>query len=99
MDIEHEEYFRDMFELFRCKGWDRLMNELKDDMILLQTVKGIDNLEQLFYAKGKDHILGDLLTIGDRTLTRYEEMQAEAKEETEKPTSNEEDDILQEYFT
>lgn len=86
MDQADEKYFEEMFALFRTKGWKRLVAELEETSAALNDLTRYKDMENVFFAKGQDSTLQDIITLADRTQEAYE--LATKEDETEETGSD-----------
>ena len=70
MDKEDEKYVDAMFEMFRTKGWQMLMEDLSKDYSLYNSVTVTKDNEDLWFRKGQL----DILTFVTSLETRVERM-------------------------
>lgn len=80
IEKELEEYYRDMFELFRNKGWLTLLQDLQDNADNINSVEHATSLEDLYFRKGQLNILGTLLNLESTTTDGYEALQEDDHE-------------------
>ena len=70
MDKEEEKYVDAMFEMFRTKGWQMLMEDLSKDYNLYNSVTVTKDNEDLWFRKGQL----DALTLVTSLETQVERM-------------------------
>ena len=70
MDKEDEKYVDAMFEMFRTKGWQMLMEDLSKDYNLYNSVTVTKDNEDLWFRKGQL----DVLTLVTSLETQVERM-------------------------
>ena len=63
MDKEDEKYVDAMFEMFRTKGWQMLMEDLSKDYSLYNSVAVTKDNEDLWFRKGQLDILSKVTSL------------------------------------
>ena len=63
MDKEDEKYVDAMFEMFRTKGWQMLMEDLSKDYSLNNSVKVTKDNEDLWFRKGQLDVLSKVTSL------------------------------------
>lgn len=63
MDKEDEKYIDAMFEMFRTKGWQMLMEDLSKDYSLYNSVAVTKDNEDLWFRKGQLDILSKVTSL------------------------------------
>ena len=53
MSPEEQTMFDEYFELFRCKGWLRLEEDMEANIRAIESIHNVKDLESLWVAKGK----------------------------------------------
>ena len=61
MDKEDEKYIDAMFEMFRTKGWQMLMDRLTQDAIPINSVQATTDNEDLWFRKGQISTLNNII--------------------------------------
>jgi hypothetical protein len=72
-DNELELYFRQMNDLFRNEGWKVLMEDLKLNVPLINSVENTKDDNDLYFRKGQLNILGTILNLEETTKRGQEE--------------------------
>ena len=85
-DNELELYFRKMNDLFRNEGWQALLEDLKVNIPIINSVENTKDENDLYFRKGQLNILGTLLNLEETTKRGQEESLRE-----------EEDPIMEDY--
>lgn len=85
-DNELELYFRKMNDLFRNEGWQVLLEDLKSNIPIINSVENTKDENDLYFRKGQLNILGTLLNLEETTKRGQEESLRE-----------EEDPIMEDY--
>ena len=85
-DNELELYFRKMNGLFRNEGWQTLLEDLKVNIPIINSVENTKDENDLYFRKGQLNILGTLLNLEETTKRGQEESLRE-----------EEDPIMEDY--
>ena len=63
MDEEEEKYVDAMFEMFRTKGWQMLMEDLSKDYSLYNSVAVTKDNEDLWFRKGQLDALSKVTSL------------------------------------
>ena len=63
MDKEDEKYVDAMFEMFRTKGWQMLMEDLSKDYSLYNSVAVTKDNEDLWFRKGQMDVLSKVTSL------------------------------------
>jgi hypothetical protein len=77
MDKETEEYYSKYFDLFRTEGWKQLIEELKQNAMLINSVENTKDQEDLFIRKGQLKVLAYLLNFESNMETSFAELEKE----------------------
>ena len=77
MDKEVEEYYSKYFDLFRTEGWKQLIEELKQNAMLINSVENTKDSEDLFIRKGQLKVLAYLLNFENNMETSFSELEKE----------------------
>jgi hypothetical protein len=77
MDKEVEEYYSKYFDLFRTEGWKQLIEELKQNAMLINSVENTKDSEDLFIRKGQLKVLAYLLNFENNMETSFNELEKE----------------------
>jgi hypothetical protein len=77
LDKEVEEYYNKYFDLFRTEGWKQLIEELKQNAMLINSVENTKDSEDLFIRKGQLKVLAYLLNFENNMETSFNELEKE----------------------
>lgn len=77
IDKEVEEYYSKYFDLFRTEGWKQLIEELKQNAMLINSVENTKDSEDLFIRKGQLKVLAYLLNFENNMETSFNELEKE----------------------
>lgn len=77
MDKETEEYYSKYFDLFHNDGWKQLVEELRQNAMLINSVENTKDEEDLFVRKGQLKVLAYLLNFQSNMETSFEELEKE----------------------
>ncbi len=75
MDKEIEDYYGKYFDLFRSEGWKQLIEELKQNALLINSVENTKDQEDLFIRKGQLKVLGYLLSFESNMEASFAELE------------------------
>ena len=76
-DKELELYFRQMNELFRNKGWQNLIKDMKLNIPSIDSIENTKDVNDLNFRKGQLNIIGTILNLEETTQRGLEESQRE----------------------
>ena len=77
LDKETEEYYSKYFDLFRTEGWKQLIEELKQNAMLINSVENTKDRDDLFIRKGQLKVLAYLLNFESNMEASFEELEKE----------------------
>lgn len=77
LDKETQEYYSKYFDLFRTEGWKQLIEELRQNAMMINSVENTKDHEDLFVRKGQLKVLGYLLNFESNMETSFEELEKE----------------------
>lgn len=77
LDKETEEYYNKYFDLFRTEGWKQLIEELKQNALMINSVENTKDSEDLFIRKGQLKVLAYLLNFENNMEASFNELEKE----------------------
>jgi hypothetical protein len=77
MDKELEQYYDDMREMFNSKGWQCLVDDLKDNLSNVDSLVNVKDAEDLWFRKGQTQILSFLINLEDNIKIAQEQAEVE----------------------
>jgi hypothetical protein len=77
MDKELEQYYDDMREMFNSKGWQCLVDDLKDNLSTVDSLVNVKDAEDLWFRKGQTQILSFLINLEDNIKIAQEQAEVE----------------------
>ena len=77
LDKETEEYYSKYFDLFRTEGWKQLIEELRQNAMLINSVENTKDRDDLFIRKGQLKVLAYLLNFESNMETSFAELEKE----------------------
>lgn len=77
LDKETQEYYSKYFDLFRTEGWKQLIEELRQNAMMINSVENTKDHEDLFVRKGQLKVLGYLLNFESNMEASFEELEKE----------------------
>jgi hypothetical protein len=80
MDRELQDYYENRFSLFGTTGWKDLIQDVEKIKESVDSLRGADTLEQLYFKKGELSILNWILNLEDSSKEVYDQLQEEAKD-------------------
>lgn len=87
MTKEDEIYFDNYFGLFRNKGWQQLVEELKKNAVMVNSVEFTSDGDNLFFRKGQLDILAFLVNL-ENNISETHSQALEADEIVEEDSEN-----------
>lgn len=77
LDKETEEYYNKYFDLFRNEGWKQLIEELRQNALIINSVENTKDRDDLFIRKGQLKVLAYLLNFESNMETSFEQLEKE----------------------
>jgi len=77
MDKKTEEYYGKYFDLFRTEGWKQLIEELRQNAMLINSVENTKDSDDLFVRKGQLKVLAYLLNFEANMEAGFSELEKE----------------------
>ena len=77
LDKETEEYYSKYFDLFRTEGWKQLIEEVRQNAKMINSVENTKDQEDLYIRKGQLKVLAYLLNFESNMETSFEELEKE----------------------
>ncbi len=74
MDQETQQYYDNYFTLFSTDGWKQLIEELKQNALVINSVEATKDANDLYVRKGQLNVLAYLLNLEAATNTNYDEL-------------------------
>ena len=74
MDQETQQYYDNYFTLFSTDGWQQLIEELKQNALVINSVEATKDANDLYVRKGQLNVLAYLLNLEAATNTNYDEL-------------------------
>ena len=74
IDQETEQYYNKYFDLFRTPGWKQLIEELKQNALVINSVEATKDQNDLYVRKGQLNVLAYLINFETTTNNNYEEL-------------------------
>ena len=74
IDQETEQYYNKYFDLFRTPGWKQLIEELKQNALVINSVEATKDQNDLYVRKGQLNVLAYILNFETTTNNNYEEL-------------------------
>lgn len=81
IDPKLELYYRNMRDLFRSEGWKQLLEDLKSNAIMINSVEVTKDLEDLHFRKGQLSVIANLLNLEAQIDTAEQQQLEDAEEE------------------
>jgi len=74
LDQETEQYYNKYFDLFNNPGWKQLIEELKQNALVINSVEATKDENDLYVRKGQLNVLAYLINFEIATNNNYEEL-------------------------
>ena len=74
LDQETEQYYNKYFDLFSNPGWKQLIEELKQNALVINSVEATKDENDLYVRKGQLNVLAYLINFETTTNNNYEEL-------------------------
>jgi hypothetical protein len=74
VDKELELYYSTYFELFRTSGWKQLIDELKNNASVINSVEALKHEADMYFRKGQLQILASLINLEDMIINAHTEL-------------------------
>ena len=74
VDQETQQYYDNYFTLFSTDGWKQLIEELKQNALVINSVEATKDENDLYVSKGQLNVLAYILNLESTTNTNYEEL-------------------------
>jgi hypothetical protein len=74
IDQETEQYYNKYFDLFNNPGWKQLIEELKQNALVINSVEATKDQNDLYVRKGQLNVLAYILNFETTTNNNYEEL-------------------------
>ena len=83
MQKKFEEYTRSMKEMFRSKGWEYFINDIRNGVPNVNSVEVTKDAEDLFFRKGQLAVMANILNLEAQLDGVIEQREQESTEEEE----------------
>jgi len=74
VDQEIQKYYDNYFTLFSTDGWKQLIEELKQNALVINSVEATKDTNDLYVRKGQLNVLAYILNLESTTNTNYDEL-------------------------
>tara|TARA_S200002703_G_scaffold153951_1_gene156099 strand:- start:117 stop:356 length:240 start_codon:yes stop_codon:yes gene_type:complete len=74
VDQETQKYYDNYFTLFSTDGWKQLIEELKQNALVINSVEAAKDTNDLYVRKGQLNVLAYILNLESTTNTNYDEL-------------------------
>jgi hypothetical protein len=81
MSPEDQKMFNEYFELFMQPGWSRLMTDLEENLVTVDTIRGVPDDVTLYRNQGKLEILQNIISLKLFMENLYDDMTKEDNHE------------------
>lgn len=77
MDKELEQYYEARFAMFGSKGWKDLMEDMKERIAAIESIRGVKDSDELFKKQGELECLDWLTSLEDLSNDVYNDLKGE----------------------
>jgi len=77
MNRELQDYYENRFAMMATPGWQNLLEDIDLMLSSIDTIKGIDTEQQLWFRKGEVSIMTWLKNLKESSNEVYEQLQKE----------------------
>jgi hypothetical protein len=77
MNRELQDYYEDRFSMMASKGWQNLIEDIEVMLSSIDTIRGVDTEQQLWFRKGEVSIMTWLKNLRESSTEVYEQLQKE----------------------
>lgn len=81
MDRELQDYYEERFSMCSSKGWKQLVEDVIEMKNAIDTLNGVDTIENLHFKKGELSLMNWILSLEQSSREVYDQLQEEAKHE------------------
>jgi hypothetical protein len=74
VDQETQQYYDNYFTLFSTDGWKQLIEELKQNTLVINSVEATKDANDLYMRKGQINVLAYILNLESTTNANYDEL-------------------------
>lgn len=74
LDQETQQYYDNYFTLFSTDGWKQLIEEFKQNALVINNVEATKDSNDLYMRKGQINVLAYVLNLESTTSTNYDEL-------------------------
>lgn len=78
MDKELEQYYEARFEMFASKGWKDLMEDMKERILAIESIRGVKDSDELFKKQGELECLDWLTSLEELSKDVYNDLKGGA---------------------
>lgn len=80
MSPEDQKKFDEYFDLFRQSGWKRMVEDLQESILDVDTVHGCDSMKEVGFRQGKLHAFSNIINLEEYMKVLFDEMYASDEE-------------------
>ena len=70
---EEEEYYNNYFDMFNAKGWQQLVEELKTNLVNVNSVQSTKDVDDMYFRKGQLNVLNSIVNLDDSIDAAYKD--------------------------
>mgnify|MGYP003120689082 CR=1 FL=1 len=70
---EEEEYYNNYFDMFNSKGWQQLVEELKTNLVNVNSVQSTKDVDDMYFRKGQLNVLNSIVNLDDSIDAAYKD--------------------------
>ena len=81
MTSELELYYNNYFDLFRNEGWKQLIEDLKQNASVINSVEATKDVDDLYLRKGQLNVLSHIINLETVIENAFEDLTKEPEED------------------
>ena len=70
---EEDEYYNNYFDMFNSKGWQQLVEELKTNLVNVNSVQSTKDVDDMYFRKGQLNVLNSIVNLDDSIDAAYKD--------------------------
>ena len=70
---EEEEYYNNYFDMFNAKGWQQLVEELKTNLVNVNSVQSTKDVDDMYFRKGQLNVLNSIVNLDNSIDAAYKD--------------------------
>jgi len=70
---EEDEYYNNYFDMFNSKGWQQLVEELKTNLVNVNSVQATKDVDDMYFRKGQLNVLNSIVNLDNSIDAAYKD--------------------------